>query len=311
MNEYSEEKFVFNLGEKQYLLNMSHNNSKISFRVDDNNSSPKKIYKDNFSLNEFRKLDNFFYSFEKMKNIFLFLSEQFKGNNFNLMDNNEQMILSFQPNKYLNEIKIPLSLSDAYFDTMFNSLYESYKKLKEEIADLKLENLKIKIQSGLTPQENTYILRIVKGISFQIINNQEKNKNYKNEFQILNSKSDIEKESSESEDENLKIEENNNFKNTEKINNSDEIYFNKLFQEMNKDNSNQIFKLFLDKLNQFNNFHMLSLFFEILSKNMKNDDNYISLIIDLIKYLSLNYKRIPVKPNKKGNDNTIIFAFND
>jgi hypothetical protein len=80
---------------------------------------------------------------------------------------------------------------------------------------------------------------------------------------------------------------------------------------MNKDNSNQIFKLFLDKLNQFNNFHMLSLFFEILSKNMKNDDNYISLIIDLIKYLSLNYKRIPVKPNKKGNDNTIIFAFND
>ena len=53
MNEHSEEKFVFNLGEKQYLLNMSHNNSKISFRVDDNNSSPKKIYKDNFSLNEF------------------------------------------------------------------------------------------------------------------------------------------------------------------------------------------------------------------------------------------------------------------
>ena len=246
-----------------------------------------------------------------MKNIFLFLSEQFKGNNFNLMDNNEQMILSFQPNKYLNEIKIPLSLSDAYFDTMFNSLYESYKKLKEEIADLKLENLKIKIQSGLTPQENTFILRVIKNISFQITSNQGKNKKYNNDFQILNSKSDNEKESSESEEENSKIEENNNDKNTV-INNSVEVYFNKLFNEMNKENSNtQIFKLFLDKLNQFNNFHMLSLFFEILSKNMKNDDNYISLIIDLIKYLSLNYKRIPVKPNKKGNDNTIIFAFND
>ena len=310
MNEHLDEKFVFKLGEKQYLLNMVYVNSKISFRVDDNNSSPKKIYKDNFSLNEFRKLDNFFYSFETIKNIFLFLSEKFNENNFNLMDNNEQMILSFQPNKYLNEIKIPLSLSDAYFDTMFNSLYESYKKLKEENADLKLENLKIKIQSGLTPQENTFILRVIKGISFQITSNQGKNKKYNNDFQILNSKSDNEKESSESEEENSKIEENNNDKNTV-INNSDEVYFNKLFNEMNKENSNTIFKQFLDKLNQFNTFHMLSLFYEILAKNMKNDDNYISLNIDLIKYLSNNYKKIPAKPNKKGNDNVIILALND
>ena len=80
---------------------------------------------------------------------------------------------------------------------------------------------------------------------------------------------------------------------------------------MNKENSNIIFKQFLDKLNQFNTFHMLSLFYEILAKNMKNDDNYISLNIDLIKYLSNNYKKIPAKPNKKGNDNVIILALND
>ena len=77
MNEHLNEKFVFKLGEKQYLLNLVHYDSKISFRVDDNNSSPKRIYKDNFSLNEFRKLDNFFYSFDTIKNIFIFLSEIF------------------------------------------------------------------------------------------------------------------------------------------------------------------------------------------------------------------------------------------
>ena len=312
MNEHLNEKFVFKLGEKQYLLNLVHYDSKISFRVDDNNSSPKRIYKDNFSLNEFRKLDNFFYSFDTIKNIFLFLSEKFNENNFNLMDNNEQMILTFQPNKYLNEIKIPLSLSDAYFDIMFNSLYESYKKLKEEIADLKLENLKIKIQSGLTPQENTFILRVIKNISFQITSNQGKNKKYNNEFQILNSKSDVEKESSESEEDNSKNEENNNNDKNTEINNSDEMYFNKLFKEMKKENSNTIFKQFLDKLNQYNNTHMIVLFYEILAKNMKNDDNYISLNIDLIKYLSLNFKnKIPVKSNKKGFDNVILNALNN
>ena len=42
MNEHLDEKFDFKLGEKQYLLNMVYVNSKISFRVDDNNSSPKK-----------------------------------------------------------------------------------------------------------------------------------------------------------------------------------------------------------------------------------------------------------------------------
>ena len=100
MNEHLNEKFVFKLGEKQYLLNLVHYDSKISFRVDDNNSSPKRIYKDNFSLNEFRKLDNFFYSFEKMKNIFLFLSEQFKGNNFKVKSSNDAMVYFYGKNTY-------------------------------------------------------------------------------------------------------------------------------------------------------------------------------------------------------------------
>ena len=169
MNEYLGEKFIFKNDKKQYQLKIIHINSNISFRVDDENSSPKKIYKDNYCMNDFWKFDNFFYSFETIKNIYLYLIELCKENKFFLSEKENQMLLSFKPNQFINEIKIPLNLSDAYFDTMFNSLYDSYKKLKEEIASLKIENLKMKIQSCSTPQGNKFVIKEINEISFEII----------------------------------------------------------------------------------------------------------------------------------------------
>lgn len=67
MNEHLGEKFVFKNDKKQYQLKIIHINSNISFRVDDENSSPKKIYKDNYCMNDFWKFDNFFILLKQLK----------------------------------------------------------------------------------------------------------------------------------------------------------------------------------------------------------------------------------------------------
>ncbi len=99
MNEHLWEKFVFNNNQKIYQLKMILINSNIRFRVDDTISSPKRIYKDNYSINDLRKFDIFFYSFETIKNLYLYLLDLCKGNNFTLTEKEDQIILSFQPNK--------------------------------------------------------------------------------------------------------------------------------------------------------------------------------------------------------------------
>ena len=67
----------------------------------------------------------------------------------------------------INEIKILLNISDPYFVTFFN-VFEEYRKLKEEICSLKIENLRLKIQSCPTPKENKYIIKESNEISFEI-----------------------------------------------------------------------------------------------------------------------------------------------
>ena len=308
MNEHLGEKFVFKNDKKQYQLKIIHINSNISFRVDDENSSPKKIYKDNYCMNDFWKFDNFFYSFETIKNIYLYIIELCKENKFCLSEKENQMLLSFKPNQFINEIKIPLNLSDAYFDTMFNSLYDSYKKLKEEIASLKIENLKMKIQSCSTPQGNQFVIKEINEISFEIISKFkriEKKEFNINDFNNLNSKFDIENDSSDIDSDNdsdIKI------KNNLGINLKDEAFFNELFKKMAEDNKNNNHLLFVSKLNQYYKKREFSSFILIMIKNMKNDDKYISSNINLLKILS---SQVPFIKNKMKKENPITIGINN
>ncbi len=307
MNERLEEKFLFENDKKKYQLKIIHINSNISFRVDDENSSPKKIYKDNYCMNDFWNFDNFFYSFETIKNIYLYLIELCKENKFFLSEKENQMLLSFKPNQFINEIKIPLNLSDAYFDTMFNSLYDSYQKLKEEIASLKIENLKMKIQSCSTPPGNQFIIKEINEISFEIISKFKRIENKafnNNDFNILNSKSDIENDSSDIDSDNDSDIKKNNLG----INLKDEAFFNELFKKMAEDNKNNNHLLFVSKLSQYYKKKEFSSFIFIMIKNMKNDDKYISSNINLLKILS---SQVPLIKTRKKKENPISYGINN
>ena len=300
MNEHLWEKFVFNNNQKIYQLKMIHINSNIIFRVDDTISSPKRIYKDNYSINDLRKFDSFFYSFETIKNLYLYLLDLCKGNNFTLTEKEDQIILSFQPNKLINEIKIPLNISDPYFDTFFNVLYDEYRKLKEEIGSLKIENLRLKIQSCSTPKEDKYIIKKSNEISFEIKSKSKEQNDYNdNDFRILKSKSDIENDSLNNSNidlENDNLSDNKNYV----INSNDEKFFNELFKKISEDEKNNYCSIFLNKINQYKQEIEFSSFILSMVKNMKNDDKYISANIDLLKYLSYNLPIIVKSKNKKG-----------
>ena len=159
MEDNNIKKFDYEVGGREFNISLIYHISQIEIKIERDNL----CYKSNYNLNDLRKKNNIFKSLENIEKSYLFILEEFKNNKYSLIENNNEIILSIQPHKYLKPINFIIILNNNYYDDNFNNLYEEYLTKKEELYELKYENIKLKKLKKKKP-----IFSKSKQISFQI-----------------------------------------------------------------------------------------------------------------------------------------------
>ena len=136
-------KFDYEVGGRKFNISLIYHIKEIEIKIERDNL----CYKSNYNLNDLRKKNNIFKSIENIEKSYLFILEEFKNNKYSLIENNNEIILSIQPHKYLKPINFIIILNNNYYDDNFNNLYEEYLTKKEELYELKYENIKLKNQN--------------------------------------------------------------------------------------------------------------------------------------------------------------------
>ncbi len=173
MEDNNIKQFDYEIGGRKFNISLIYHISQIEIKIERDNL----CYKSNYNLNDLRKKNNIFNSIENTVKCYLFILEEFKKNKYSLIENNNEIILSIQPHKYLKPINF-IMLNDNYYDDNFNNLYEEYMTKKEELYELKYENIKLKKLKKLKKKKSTFSES--KQISFQIGKDIKINKNKRN-----------------------------------------------------------------------------------------------------------------------------------
>ena len=140
MEDNNIKKFDYEVGGRKFNISLIYHIKEIEIKIERDNL----CYKSNYNLNDLRKKNNIFKSIENIEKSYLFILEEFKNNKYSLIENNNEIILSIQPHKYLKPINFIIILNNNYYDDNFNNLYEEYLTKKEELYELKYENIKLK-----------------------------------------------------------------------------------------------------------------------------------------------------------------------
>jgi hypothetical protein len=140
MEDNNIKKFDYKVGGREFNISLIYHISQIEIKIERDNL----CYKSNYNLNDLRKKNNIFKSIENIEKSYLFILEEFQKNKYSLIENNNEIILSIQPHKYLKPLNFIIILNNNYYDDNFNNLYEKYLAKKEELYELKYENIKLK-----------------------------------------------------------------------------------------------------------------------------------------------------------------------
>ena len=235
MEDNNIKQFDYEIGGRKFNISLIYHISQIEIKIERDNL----CYKSNYNLNDLRKKNNIFKSIENIEKSYLFILEEFKNNKYSLIENNNEIILSIQPHKYLKPINFIIILNNNYYDDNFNNLYEEYLTKKEELYELKYENIKLK---KLKKKKPTFSKS--KQISFQIAKD-----------------------------------------GLVKINKIKRNYFKQLIKQLNKNNLSETSSKIFNELNQ-KDYCDFMIVLEIIIKKMKNNDQYINLIINLINTIN-------------------------
>ena len=235
MEDNNIKKFDYEVGGRKFNISLIYHIKEIEIKIERDNL----CYKSNYNLNDLRKKNNIFKSIENIEKSHSFILEEFKNNKYSLIENNNEIILSIQPHKYLKPINFIIILNNNYYDDNFNNLYEEYLTKKEELYELKYENIKLK---KLKKKKPTFSKS--KQISFQIAKD-----------------------------------------GLVKINKIKRNYFKQLIKQLNKNNLSETSSKIFNELNQ-KDYCDFMIVLEIIIKKMKNNDQYINLIINLINTIN-------------------------